>query len=77
MVSWPWPGIFPPLINLWLTIHGLVFHGLEYHANKAKVRLYPNWAGMVGRCTLSHGISLPPLPMQRGLRSGLRRAMGA
>lgn len=75
MVSWPWPGIFPPLINLWLTIRGLALRGLEYHANKAKVTLYPYQADIAGRCALSHGLGLPPLPMQQGLgagRGGLR-----
>lgn len=76
MVSWPWPGIFPPLINLWLTIRGLMLRGLEYHANKAKVTLYPNQAGIAGRCALIHGLSLPPLPMQQGLGAGLGKAGG-
>lgn len=76
MVSWPWPGICPPLINLWLTFHGLVLRGLEHRANEAKVTLYPNQAGIAGRCALSRGFNLPPSPMQQGRGSGLRKAVG-
>lgn len=61
MVSWPWPGIFLPLINLWLTSRGLALHGLEHHASKAKVRLYPD--GLASR-----GGVLCPMPQPAALK---------
>ena len=66
MVSWPWPGISPPLINLWLTSHGLVLRGLEHHASEAKVRLY---AGQLA----SRGGAFCPTPQPAALAGAAGR----
>ena len=70
MVSWPWPGISPLLINLWLTSRGLVLHGLEHHASEAKVRL------CAGRWLASRGGAHCPTPQPAAL-AGAAGMMGS
>lgn len=67
-VWFPGPGWQLPSANKPVANHPWpMLRGLEHRANEAKVKLGLSRAGITGRRSPSHSLSLQPLPVQLGL----------